>query len=211
MMRIYEKKLVRAIFASPTPKPGLRRMQATNARKMVLSNVSLCIQFSRRHPTLMTLSAFLFCSRVLQALGRQFENWMAATLVEGRLGRDISRSDYLRSMCWMHHCLDYVNEYMFFISSVSLSFASSILPLSASEVPSSQRFLYQPQLVKTLHKINPFNVMSATTGISNVHSVNVKDSIFSTVSGTQINQYNVRAALDASKLCYTPYHVPIRD
>ena len=44
--------------------------------------------------------------------------------------------------------------------------------------------------------------------ISNVHSVNVKDSIVSTVSGTQIinnNQYTVRAALDASKLrCTCP-------
>jgi len=53
--------------------------------------------------------------------------------------------------------------------------------------------------------------MSTTTGISNVQSVNVKDSIFSTVSGNQINNYNVRAALDASKLCYTPYHVLIGD
>ena len=53
--------------------------------------------------------------------------------------------------------------------------------------------------------------MSATTGISDVHSVNVKDSIFSTVSGTQINQYNVRPALDPSKLCCTPYRVLIWD
>jgi len=72
-------------------------------------------------------------------------------------------------------------------------FASSILPLSASES-------YLLQLV-----------MSTTTGISNVQSVDVKDSIFSTVSGIQINHYNARAALDASKLRCTPYHVPVRD
>ena len=45
--------------------------------------------------------------------------------------------------------------------------------------------------------------MSATTGISNVQSVNVNDSILSTVSGNQI--------LDASKLCCTSYLVPVWD
>jgi len=53
--------------------------------------------------------------------------------------------------------------------------------------------------------------MSATaTGISNVNSVCVNDSNFSTVSGTQINgtqinNYNVKASLDAGKLCRTPH------
>ena len=48
--------------------------------------------------------------------------------------------------------------------------------------------------------------MSAmATGISNVHSVCVNDSNFSTVSGTQINyNYNVKASLDAGKLCCPP-------
>ena len=45
--------------------------------------------------------------------------------------------------------------------------------------------------------------MSATaTGISNVHSVCVNDSNFSTVSGTQIN-YNLKAPLNAGKLYWT--------
>ena len=52
--------------------------------------------------------------------------------------------------------------------------------------------------------------MSATaTGISNVHSVYVNDSNFSTVSGTQINNYNVKASLDAGQLCWTPHRALI--
>jgi len=53
--------------------------------------------------------------------------------------------------------------------------------------------------------------MSAPTGISNVHNVITKDTIFSTAGGNQINNYNVRTALDASKLCCTPYNAPIPD
>ena len=51
--------------------------------------------------------------------------------------------------------------------------------------------------------------MSAmTTGISNVQSVSVKDSVFSTVSGTQyLNYYDVRSALDAGELCPTVPHL----
>jgi hypothetical protein len=105
--------------------------------------------------------------------------------------------------------LIFVFMYYYFIICIFLSFASSILPLSASEVPSSQRFLYQLLLVKTVHKTNPFDVMSATTGTLNVQSIDMKDSSFSVVSGNQINHYNnVRTSLDASKL-RTPYHVLI--
>src|ERR1700722_11493993 len=51
-----------------------------------------------------------------------------------------------------------------------------------------------------------YNMSAMATGISNVHSVCVNDSYFSTVSGTQIiNNYNVRAPLNAGKLCWTPH------
>jgi len=50
--------------------------------------------------------------------------------------------------------------------------------------------------------------MSGPTGISNVHNVINKDTIFATAGNNQTNIYNMRAALDASKLWCTPYHGP---
>ena len=60
--------------------------------------------------------------------------------------------------------------------------------------------------------VNALDAMDASaTAISNVDSVIVKDSVFSTATGTQINNYNIRAALDVGKLCWRAYHALIWD